>query len=401
MSLPLHVHGKALHLLASPSMGRITSRLITDGARCEDYVLTTDCWDEARRATGYAGVLTRATPPPPLLEELRNLPLVLFHSLPYTHHLEDGDVVALNPNGYVRTLYRRSSRHNAIFATDRCNSWCLMCSQPPRSVDDSERIREHLRLIDLIDPECRELGITGGEPTLLKDDFILLLERCRDRLPMTALHVLSNGRLFYYGSLARKVAAVEHPDLMIGIPLYSAIEEDHDYVVQAKGAYHQTVVGLQNLGRFGVPVEIRVVVHRQTYSGLPALAEYIYRNFPFAVHVAFMGLEMMGFAAANAEFLWKDPYEYSDELEAAVLFLASTGMNVSIYNHQLCVVQPRLWPYCRSSISDWKTDYLPECAPCLVREQCGGFFSSSLKRRRSSHISPIVLPMGLTFAGGR
>ena len=388
MSVPLHTHGKAARPFSKPVIGRVTSRPVEDPEARGDHVLRITDARDANQATGHAGLLTVQPPSPALRPELGDGSTVWIHSLRRLDHLADGDVVVLNPNGYVRTLYRIRSHHNAIFATDRCNSWCLMCSQPPRPVNDSDRIHEHLRLIELIDPECRELGITGGEPTLLKDDLLLLIERCRESLPETALHVLSNGRLFYYGSFARKLAAIEHPDLVIGIPLYSAIDDEHDHVVQARGAYDQTIIGLQNLARHHVAVEIRVVVHRLTYQALGELAEFVYRNLPFATHVTFMGLEMMGFAVPNADQLWIDPFDYREELAEAVLYLASTGMTVSIYNHQLCIVPRRLWPYCRQSISDWKNDYLPECRGCAVLERCGGFFTSSLKRRRSAHVTP-------------
>jgi His-Xaa-Ser system radical SAM maturase HxsC len=261
-----------------------------------------------------------------------------------------------------------------------------MCSQPPKDIDDSDRIAEHLRLIELASPTTAELGITGGEPTLMKDDLLEIVRRCKQLLPQTALHILSNGRLFYYGSFARKVAEIDHPDLMIGIPLYSDIDYLHDYVVQCRGAFDDTMVGLYNLGRFGVHVEVRVVIHRLTYDRLYDLAEFIYRNLPFASHVALMGLEMMGLAIPNQDSLWIDPWDYRDELERASFFLASRGMRVSIYNHQLCTVAPALWPLCRRSISDWKNEYLPACSGCAAKEQCGGFFSSGLKHRHSEHI---------------
>ena len=52
-------------------------------------------------------------------------------------HLQSGDIVVVSQRGNVRTLYRPSSSHNFLFATDRCNSNCLMCSQPPKDKDDS------------------------------------------------------------------------------------------------------------------------------------------------------------------------------------------------------------------------------------------------------------------------
>ena len=306
-------------------------------------------------------------------------------------HLEDGDIVSISPRGYVQTVFRASSRSNSLFATERCNSFCLMCSQPPRDVDDSGRVEELLRIVSLIDKQPAELGITGGEPTLLGDGLMEVVGACRDKLPSTAIHILSNGRRFYYSSFARKLAAVKHPNLMVGVPVYSDIGELHDYVVQARDSFAETILGLHNLGRFDVPVEIRVVVHKQTFLRLPQLAEYIYRNLTFAAHVAFMGLEMIGFAKANVADLWMDPLDYMDQLEEAVLLLATSGMAVSVYNQQLCTAPRSLWPFCRQSISDWKNEYAPECNGCAVRSDCGGFFVWNISGYRSRGTRTVAL----------
>jgi His-Xaa-Ser system radical SAM maturase HxsC len=265
-----------------------------------------------------------------------------------------------------------------------------MCSQPPKPINDFHRFEEHLRLIDLIDPDTRELGITGGEPTLFKDQFLQIIDHCKRRLPETALHVLSNGRLFFYRDFARKLAEIEHPDLMLGIPIYSDIDSEHDYVVQARGAFEETVIGLHNLARYQIPVEIRVVIHKQTYRRLPRLAEFIVRNLPFAAQVALMGLEMTGFVNSNLEDLWIDPHDYQRQLVLATETLAAAGMNVMLYNQQLCVLDRRLWPFARKAISDWKNIYFEECSRCDLINECGGLFQSS-SLRHSSHVSPIRL----------
>ena len=306
-------------------------------------------------------------------------------------HLAEGDVIKMDSRGHVRTLYRRASKHNSLFATDRCSSLCLMCSQPPLDVNDDWRIQEMLDTIALIDPTAPELGITGGEPTLLKDGFLEVVRTAKERLPNTSLHVLSNGRMFRYGSLAKRLGEIQHPDIMIGVPVYSDLEDRHDHVVQAKGAFEDTLIGLHNLGRHGVPVEIRVVLHSYTVERLPHLAEFVYRNLTFASHVALMGLEIMGFAIANLDALWIDPWDYRAQLERATLFLSERGMRVSIYNHQLCTVPESVWPYCAKSISDWKNEYLPQCETCAVRQNCGGFFASVVRRRYSRHIQPLTL----------
>ena len=97
--------------------------------------------------------------------------------------------------------------------------------------------------------------------------------------------------------------------------------------------------------------EIRVVLHQQTIPRLPHLARFLARNLPFVDHVALMGLEMMGHVKANLEALWIDPADYQQQLRQAVEILDVSGMNVRIYNHQLCVLDRALWPFAVKSIS--------------------------------------------------
>jgi len=303
-------------------------------------------------------------------------------------YLADGDVLRLWPkNNAIRVLYRRNSFHNHFLLTERCNHYCLMCSQPPKNIDDSWIADDVLAAIPLIDPSAQEIGFTGGEPTLLGDDFFRILRTMKSYLPRTAVHILSNGRLFSSPEFAKRYADIRHFDAMIGIPVYSDVSTIHDYVVQSDGAFDETIRGILNLKHYGQKVEIRVVVHRQTYGRLPQLAEFLARNLTFVDHIALMGLEITGFTRANLESLWIDPVDYQQELYRAVSFLADSRMNVSIYNHQLCVLDERLWPFARKSISDWKNEYMPECLGCREKENCGGFFASA-KIRYSDHIRP-------------
>jgi His-Xaa-Ser system radical SAM maturase HxsC len=320
-------------------------------------------------------------------------------ALPYIHrlresdHLKDGDIVALEGNtGLVRSLYRPYELHHHLFATERCNSNCLMCSQSPKDRDDVEALTErNLELISLISPHPPYLTITGGEPTLLGDNLFKLISQLKGSMPETELHILTNGRTFAWPEYARQFAALEHPKISLGVPLYSDFAGAHDYVVQAKGAFDQTVAGLHQAARNGIRVEVRVVLHKLTIPRLTKLVEYIYRNITFAEHVALMGLEYTGYTPRNIEELWIDPFDYQDELEEAVEYLAVRNMTVSIYNHQLCVLRPSLWGYARKSISDWKTLYLPECEKCSALQRCGGLFQWAVKKH-SDHIHTISIP---------
>jgi His-Xaa-Ser system radical SAM maturase HxsC len=265
-----------------------------------------------------------------------------------------------------------------------------MCSQPPKDKDDvDDLLNRNLRLISFIPKSTEYLTISGGEPGLLGDRLFRLLERLRDELPRTHIHILSNGRVFAWKEFAMGLAEVGHPRLSLGIPLYSDVAEDHDFVVQAKGAFDQTLLGLQNLARYGVSVEIRVVLHRKTVQRLTHLSEFIYRNLPFVDHVALMGLEYVGYTPRNHEALWIDPFDYQNVLEQSVRALRLAGMNVSIYNHQLCILPRNLWKYSKQSISDWKNIYIPECERCSELHRCGGLFKWA-KNVHSRHIKPFA-----------
>ncbi len=283
-------------------------------------------------------------------------------------YIGDGDIARIHPQrGGFAVLFQRAAKHHAFLLTERCNNYCLMCSQPPRDVDDGHIFDELMRAIPLVDRNTPEIGFTGGEPTLLGGRLAALIRQCKGWLPDTGLHVLTNGRAFADPAFVTMFAQIGHRDLMFGIPLYSDLSERHDYVVQADGAFDETVRGILNLKRQGVLVEVRVVVHKQTYDRLPQLARFIARNLTFVDQVVWMGLEMTGFTKANLNDLWIDPIDYQSQLVEAVQHLSASRIKTSVYNHQLCITDRRLWSYAKQSISDWKNEYMPECDGCSVR----------------------------------
>jgi His-Xaa-Ser system radical SAM maturase HxsC len=293
-------------------------------------------------------------------------------------HLDDGDVIVIDPaRPAVRVLYRRRSGFNSLLVTERCDHLCLMCCQPPKNRDDSYLVDEILEALPLMHKETRELGFTGGEPTLLGERFFALVAAAKQWLPRTALHVLTTGRRFADAEFTRKLAAIRHHNIMLGIPLYADVADLHEYVVQSNGAFDETIRGLLQLRRFRLRIELRIVIHRLTVPRLRAFAEFVARNLTFVSQVALMGMELMGYARSNLDLLWMDPWDYSGELRDAALILHRAGIRTLIFNHPLCVVHSDVQHLAVKSISDWKNGYLPECDDCSRKTECGGFFVSS------------------------
>lgn len=342
--------------------------------------------DGARAAPGYGLYLTRpggsATPGPALIPG------------PGLGHLAPGDVIGVAPDGRrITVLWKNTAAHNSLLLTERCDNYCLMCSQPPKDRDDSWLFDRARKVVSLLPPAARALSLTGGEPTLSPEALVGLLTHIRQVRPELSVHLLSNGRRFSDPAFARAYAAVGLADLMVGIPLYAPEPGRHDFVVQAAGAFDETVRGIINLAKLGQPTEIRVVVQRHTVPVLADLATFIARNFPFVAQVALMGLEMTGLARPNSAEVWIDPADYQPQLADAVRILVTAGLRTHIYNHQLCVLDRRLWPYAVRSISDWKNDYLEICDGCAVRQECGGVFSTS-GSRLSRHLQTLTAEPG-------
>lgn len=304
-------------------------------------------------------------------------------------HIEPGDIVHIAADGSrVSVLWKNSALHNGLLLTEQCDNYCLMCSQPPKDRDDSWLFQRARKVISLLPEGAQSLSLTGGEPTLHADELIGMLEHCKRVAPQLSLHLLSNGRRFADPEFTRRYAGVGLADIMVGIPVYAPEPSLHDFIVQATGAFDQTIHGILTLASLGQSVEIRVVIQRLTVPVLVGIATFIARNLPFVGQVALMGLEMTGLARPNSTLVWTDPADYQPELAEAVDILATAGIATRIYNHQLCVLDRHLWPYAVRSISDWKNDYLDICRSCSVRDACGGVFTTS-GNRLSQHLRPV------------
>lgn len=303
-------------------------------------------------------------------------------------HLSPDDIISISSDGRrITAVWKSTATHNSLLLTEQCDNYCLMCSQPPKTRDDMWLFARAERIVSLLPTTARSMGLTGGEPTLHEDALLGLLRHCRDTAPWVQLHLLSNGRRFADFGFADRYAQVGNADIMVGIPIYAPEPGLHDFIVQADGAFDDTIHGVLNLASLEQRIEIRIVIQRHTVPVLRELAVFITRNLPFVEQVALMGLEMTGLARPNSAEVWIDPADYQAQLAEATWTLANAHIATRIYNHQLCVLDRQLWPFAVRSISDWKNDYLGICQDCSVRRDCGGVFSTS-GQRVSQHLEP-------------
>ena len=324
-----------------------------------------------------------------------SIPLITQLELPYA--VGTGDVILISQNR-VDILYRRTSNSNSLFVTERCDHRCIMCSQPPKEIDDSWRVNECHQLLDLIDDDVPIIGISGGEPTLLGKDFLQLLKYAKEALPSTSLHILTNGCAFEDYEYVSEVVQIKHPNLLWGIPLYGATPQQHDYHTQTTGSFNKTMHGLYNLGHANARIELRIVLTLPIVKEIVNIAEFIQRNLPFVETVALMGIEPVGFARANYEKVWCELTVYQNELLEGTKRLLSSGIDTVLYNIPLCHLPNELHDLAVQSISDWKNSYRDECKGCIKIDECSGFFKSHRQRFGEQKIEPIQLKRSSTNA---
>jgi His-Xaa-Ser system radical SAM maturase HxsC len=306
------------------------------------------------------------------------------------HGLEQGDVVSVSQERQeVRVLYRESDRHHSLFVTNRCNSYCLMCSQPPTKHDDSWLIEEAISVARHIRVPPLSLGISGGEPLLLGADLGRVIDAIAQKHPDTPINVLTNGRLFSKAEIAQAILPGLEGRVTWFVPLYGHADFLHDYVVQARGAFEETLEGLLVLQTHQQAIQLRIVLIKPVLETLSELCTFIGRNLPFVREVALMACEPIGFALGNRDACQVDLADWSETLVEACSVLNRHGVPYVLMNAPLCALPAPLWAAASRSISDWKNTYVDECDSCAVKNDCAGLFSWHERGWRPTRITPI------------
>lgn len=312
------------------------------------------------------------------------------HSWVRSSELKDGDVISINPaSSITHVLYREDDTHHSIQLTNRCNSYCLMCSQPPTDAADTWRGAEALSVVIHMRKSPASIGITGGEPLLEHSSLAVLIREIGERHPETQVDILTNGRLLASGPCLQNEGLFSHPKITWLVPLYGHVDYLHDFVVQRPGAFDQTIAGLLNLQQRHQPIQLRIVLIEPVLRFLPDLCTFIGRNLPFVREVALMACEPTGFALANREHCEVDLLDWAETISRSSEILHRHGVAQVYMNTPLCGLPRTLWPMAHKSISDWKNSYAMECEECLVKGSCCGLFSWHDKSWKPTKINPV------------
>jgi His-Xaa-Ser system radical SAM maturase HxsC len=284
----------------------------------------------------------------------------------------DGDVVLVQPDGgRLERLLRAGSAHNTLLVTERCDQLCVMCSQPPK--------KTHIDRFALLEQACLlaqpdiVIGISGGEPTLYKEQLLAMVERVLVQRADLSFHILTNGQHFTSSDTARLRDPVFRRVLW-GIPLYAREPELHDEIVGKVGAFARLEESMARLVLSGARVELRTVLVASNLHALPSLARYVTTRLRFVHSWSIMQLENIGFARNRWAQLYVDHRENFAPIASALDHAKLHGVPARLFNFPRCSVPEPYRYLAPASISDWKRKYAAACDGCRERTACSGFF---------------------------
>ncbi len=306
--------------------------------------------------------------------------------------LHDYDIVEINDRGIGYRLYSDFEGDTTIFTTARCNSNCIMCpaGEPERKRVGNNPLPNIERFIAYLPPDLYNLVITGGEPTLVKDNFFVIMEMIKAKFLLTKVLLLTNGRSLSNKGFFERFRATAPCHIRVAIPIHGHTKELHDSVTQTPGSFYQTLAGVSNLLNAHMEVEIRVIVSKINCDYLQEIASFVADNLKGIYCVNFVGLEVRGNCAKNADMVYIDYSAAAQKILPAIDILVKTGIDVGIYNYPLCLLDSRYWPIAEKSISSYKSKFYDKCAECDVKESCCGIFKASM-----DFIMPEVFPVKL------
>jgi His-Xaa-Ser system radical SAM maturase HxsC len=272
----------------------------------------------------------------------------------------------------------------------KCNNRCISCitdflehkNNPTLTMDQIKEI------INNIDKEAETIDFNGGEPTLRKDFFDILLYTNK-MLPNTTIQLLTNARMFSYLEYMNSFIKLNIKNINFFASLYGHNSKVHDAITRAPGSFAQTVKGIKNLLNSGQNVEVRVIINKINYKYLKEIAEFILANFSNAFRVVFVNMKFTGEAYKNRNLVFIDYSSVSHFAQQAVDILKDR-MNVRLYHFPLCIIDEFYWDYAKgTTIPDDQITFGEDCAICSKRGNCAGVWSSYARIAGFREFKPI------------
>ena len=249
--------------------------------------------------------------------------------------------------------------------TNRCNLRCKYCAYftGAAEVDKDLPLDEWLLFFEEL-TRCGVMNvcISGGEP-FIRADFKELVEGIvRNRM---RFNILSNGTLIT-DELAAFLAGTGRCD-SVQVSIDGSTSETHDSLC-GDGVFQKAVEGLQCLQRHGIPVTVRVTIHRHNVRDLENIASLLLDDLGignFSTNAA----SYMGLCREFADQIQLQVEERSLAMETLLKLNKKYGGRIAAAAGPLA--EARQWLRMEKAHRE-KSEALPSCG---ALSSCGGGYS--------------------------
>lgn len=197
------------------------------------------------------------------------------------------------PSGKLDELVGKSQTAEMVYATRakcpvttvlieltyRCSEKCIHCYNPGASRNEEEPSQRHLwsglsfkdyvRIIDqLYDMGTVRVCLSGGDPFSSPHAWDIINYLYEKEF---AIEVYTNGQSL--DGKTNKLAS--YYPCVVGLSLYSSVEDVHDKITRTKGSFNRTIKILKSLSELSVPLEVKCCVMRlnlKSYRGVSKIA---------------------------------------------------------------------------------------------------------------------------------
>ena len=230
--------------------------------------------------------------------------------------------------------------------------------------------------------DTRTLYLTGGEPTLRRDLFVVL-DRLAKTFPERDLVLVTNGRLFFYEKACDALAALRAARLVVEVWIASTQREVHDQIVGVVESFDQASKGIQQLVARGQRTRVRVLVGRHNIDHLHEISACIPDRFAGIDGVVW---DVATLGGADGGDLRLRPDQVSSFLESALNLLSQRHVGAAVVGMPACTMSDRYRIYLDRTVTGVLRD---ECAPCHARAECPGLLGV-LAADTTFQVRPIV-----------
>ncbi len=215
-----------------------------------------------------------------------------------------------------------------------CNNNCLFCVvADKRGFADSSTAEAKKQLELAHENGAQGVVLTGGEVTIRRDIFEIVSHA--KSLGFEIIQIQTNGRMLSSKEFCSKIISAGATEFSPA--LHGHVADLHDYLVQSKNAFAQTVNGIKNLKSLDAYVITNSVVTRPNHHYLPELVRLLLELNVDQFQLAFVHAN--GNAHSNFDHIVPSASIAAEYMKRALDIAKGSGKKMMVEAMPFCLMQ--------------------------------------------------------------